>query len=68
MFNASKSFHDNLVAFFAKCDTIDADCAKILSDNIDMFLIHGSGREARSKFNAKVKEALAALPAKDAEA
>lgn len=68
MFDANKSFDDNLSAFLAECVAIDADCAKILSDNISILRDHGADRDARSVFNAKVKEALASLPSKDAEA
>lgn len=68
MFDASKSFDENIAAFLFECDAIDAECAKILSDNINIFIAHGSDRDARSSFNAKVKEALAALPKKETEA
>lgn len=68
MFDASKSFDENLAAFLSECEAIDAECAKILSDNINIFVSHGSDRDARSSFNAKVKEALAALPMKEVEA
>lgn len=62
MFDASKSFDENLAAFLAECATIDSECAKILADNVDILVEHGSDREARGKFNAKVKQALATLP------
>jgi hypothetical protein len=68
MFDASKSFDENLAAFLSECNIIDAECAKILSDSIDIFVFHGSDRDARGSFNAKVKEAMEALPEKEVEA
>jgi len=62
MFDAHKSFEDNLAAFKTTCEALDADCAKILFDNISLLIEHGSDREARTVFNGKVKAALDALP------
>lgn len=62
MFDAHKSFEDNLAAFKAACEAIDSDCAKILFDNIDILIEHGADRSARTIFNANVKAALDALP------
>ncbi|MGC6399487.1 hypothetical protein ACNI3Q_02780 [Sphingomonas sp. FW199] len=62
MFDANKSLDDNLAAFRAECEKLDADCAKILFDNIDVLRLKGADRDARSAFNAKVKAALEALP------
>jgi len=62
MFDAGKSFEDNLAAFKAACEAIDSDCAKILFDNIGILIKHGADRNARSEFNRKVKSALEALP------
>jgi len=65
MFEAQKSFEENLEAFKAACEMIDADCAKILFDNIVILIKHGADRDARTLFNTAVKKALDALPAKD---
>jgi len=62
MFDATKSLDDNLAAFRAECEKLDPDCAKILFDNIDMLKRHGADRKMLGAFNAKVKEALEALP------
>lgn len=61
MFNAQKSFDENLAAFKTACEALDAECAKILFDNIDILIVHGADREARTQFNAKVNAALEAL-------
>ena len=65
MFDSQKSFEENLAAFKAACEGIDADCAKILFDNITILIKHGSDRDARTLFNTEVKKALDALPAKE---
>ncbi|WP_313198122.1 hypothetical protein [Rhizobium sp.] len=62
MFDAKKSFEENLAAYKAACEGIDADCAKILFDNIAVLLEHGADRDARTLFNTEVKKALEALP------
>lgn len=62
MFDPSKSLDDNLLAFKAPCEEIDAECAKILFDNIEILRKHGPDRDARGTFNANVKKALGALP------
>lgn len=67
MFDPSKSLDENLLAFKAACEEIDADCAKILFDNIDILKKYGPDRDARGTFNAIVKKALAALPADEEE-
>lgn len=68
MFDAQESFEVNLAAFKAACEGIDADCAKILFDNIAILIKHGADRDARTQFNTSVNKALYALPArKDAE-
>lgn len=61
MFEAQKSFDENLVAFKTACEALDAECAKILFDNIDILITRGADRDARSQFNAKVNAALDAL-------
>lgn len=65
MFDAQKSFEDNLTAFKTACEKIDADCAKILFDHIGLLIEHGADRDTRTMFNSKVKTALSALPLKD---
>jgi hypothetical protein len=62
MFDANKSLDDNLAAFRSECEKLDAECAKILFDNIDILKSKGADRDARSAFNIKVKAALEALP------
>lgn len=62
MFDAQKSFEDNLAAFRSACEAIDADCAKILFDNIDLLIKNGADRDTRTVFNEKVKAALTELP------
>lgn len=64
MLDAQRSFEDNLAAFKTACEGIDADCAKILFDNIGILIKHGADRDARTLFNSKVKAALDVLPAK----
>lgn len=66
MFDAQKSFEDNLATFKAACEGIDADCAKILFDNIGILIKHGADRDARTLFNSRVKAALDALTAEGA--
>lgn len=63
VFDAQKSFDENLAAFKAACEALDADCAKILFDNIDILIARGADRDARSQFNAKVNAALDTMPA-----
>ena len=65
MFDPSKSLEDNLLAFKAACENIDAECAKILFDNFDILKKRGPDRDARAIFNASVKKALDALPDQD---
>ena len=62
MFDANMSLDDNLAAFRVECEKLDADCAKILFDNIYVLKLKGADRDARSAFNEKVKLALEALP------
>lgn len=62
MFDAQKSFDENLATFKASCEELDVECAKILFDNIDILITHGADRDARSRFNAQVNAALSALP------
>lgn len=62
MFDAQKSFDENIAAFKKACEELDAECAKILFDNIEILIAHGADRDARTRFNAKVNAALDALP------
>lgn len=62
MFDSNKSFDENLAAFLTEAAAIDAECAKILSDNIDILIANGPDRDARQVFNTKVKDALMASP------
>ena len=62
MFDPSKSLEENLLAFKAACESIDAACSDILFDNLDILKEHGSDRDARSTFNARVKKAVEGLP------
>lgn len=68
MFDATKSFDENVATFLSECESIDAECAKILANNIGILIEHGSDRDARGEFNKKVKQELAALTAKAHEA
>ena len=62
MFDPSNSLEENLLIFRAACEMIDADCAKILFDNLDILKKHGADRQARSQFDARVKKSLEELP------
>jgi hypothetical protein len=61
-FDLSKSFEDNLATFRKAAEAIDADCAKILFDNLEKLQASGDARTARATFNKAVKDALDALP------
>ena len=68
MFDPSKSLEENLLAFKAACEKIDADCAKILFDNLDILKKYGADRQARFQFDARVKTALEGFPDDEAAA
>jgi hypothetical protein len=61
-FDLTKSFEENLTTFRAAAVAIDAECAKILFDNLEKLQATGDARTARAAFNKAVKEALDALP------
>ena len=54
MFDPANSLDENLVVFRVVCDALDADCAKILFDNLETLRAAGSDRNARTAFNAAV--------------
>ena len=68
MFDANKSLEENLAAFRVECEKIDADCAKILFENIEILKKRGADRDARNVFNMSVKKAVEALPDSEVKA
>lgn len=66
-FDPTQSFEDNLQLFKTELEKLDADCAKILFDNIDILCREGDSTRLRStttEFNRSVLQALATLPDK----
>lgn len=64
-FNPSFSFLENLALFQAEAEHIDADCARILFDNLDLLLSDGDtnpNRPAVQKFNQAILAVLESLP------
>ena len=61
-FDLTKSVDDNLATFRTEAEALDADCAKILFDNLAKLQAHGDQRAARTDFNKAVMIALNALP------
>lgn len=43
-------------------DELDTECAQILFENINILIMYGADRDARTRFNAKVNATLDALP------
>lgn len=64
-FDPALSFSDNLARFRTEAERIDADCARILFENLAL-LVGGGGatgtREAVQMFNREVLAALDSLP------
>lgn len=63
-FDPALSFHDNLARFRTEAERIDADCARILFDNLELLARDGDAtrnRQAVQEFNRAVLAALDAL-------
>jgi hypothetical protein len=63
-FNPNKSFGEHVEALRAHIVTLDAECAKILFEKLEMLLGDGDPAQARVRrgnFNAAVVQALEAL-------
>ena len=67
--NESNSFTDNMTAFIAHMQSVDAEMANILQTNVDklMLLVKDGNRNAnaRQNFNTAVIQALDLLIAQD---
>lgn len=64
-FDPASSFSDNLTRFRAEAERIDADCARILFDNLVLLARDGDAtrtRQAVQEFNRAVLAALDGLP------
>ena len=64
-FDPALSFSDNLSRFRAEAERIDADCARILFDNLTLLARDGDTtrtRQAVQEFNRAVLAALDGLP------
>ncbi|WP_417456144.1 hypothetical protein [Kordiimonas sp.] len=64
-FDPTLSFSDNLTRFRAEAERIDADCARILFDNLALLARDGDAtriRQAVQEFNRAVLAALDDLP------
>lgn len=64
-FDPALSFSDNLARFRAEAERIDADCARILFDNLALLAPEGDAtrtRQAVQEFNQAVLSALDCLP------
>lgn len=64
-FDPALSFYDNLSRFRAEAERIDADCARILFDNLTLLARDGDAtrtRQAVQEFNRAVLAALDGLP------
>lgn len=65
VFDPAASFEDNLARFKAECEQLDAECAKILFDNLAALMPEGDAdrtRQSVQEFNQVVLAALRALP------
>ncbi len=70
-FELNNSFDDNLALFKAEAEAIDAECAKILFDNLSLLSAEGDnapGRSAIGEFHKAVLAALDELPEPPEEA
>lgn len=64
-FDPALSFSDNLARFRAEAERVDADCARILFDNLALLARDGDAtrtRQAVQEFNRAVLAALDGLP------
>lgn len=64
-FDPALSFSDNLARFRAEAEGIDAECARILFDNLTVLMRDGDAtrtRQAVQEFNQAVLAALDGLP------
>jgi len=65
-FDQNLSFLDNLALFRKEAERIDADCARILFDNLQSLMRDEDGKDTRQaavkEFNEKVLAALDVLP------
>lgn len=64
-FDPALSFSDNLARFQGEAERIDADCARILFDNLGLLARDGDAtrtRQAVQEFNQAVLTALDGLP------
>lgn len=64
-FDPALSFSDNLARFQAAAESIDADCARILFDNLGLLTRDGDAtrtRQAVQEFNRAILDALDGLP------
>lgn len=64
-FDPALSFSDNLARFRAEAERIDADCARILFDNLALLARDGDAtrtRQAVQEFNRAILAALDDLP------
>ena len=69
-FDPALSLADNLARFRAEAERIDADCTRILFDNLDLLARAGDEtrtRQAVQEFNRAVLAALDQLPEGPAE-
>ena len=67
-FEQNLSFEENLDQFLTHTESLDADCAKILSDRIDILRACSTGgnyRAAVREFNQSVLEAVYELSESD---
>ena len=70
-FDPAETFEDHLQLFKNELERLDADCAKILFDNIDALCREGDftrNRSAITEFNQAVLQALDSLASKESNA
>lgn len=64
-FDPALSFSDNLARFRTEAERIDADCARLLFDNLDLLARDVDAtrtRQAVQEFNRAILDALDGLP------